>query len=63
MAGLDLLDGLLTDLRWIAECDCEEQGGNRQAENEDVSEAFHQESPRERSAEGGGTRGRNISLG
>ena len=43
---------LLADLRGIAEGDRKEEGGNRQGEDEDVSEAFHRESPVGRSAEG-----------
>ena len=54
MAGFE---GLLTDLRWVAESDCKEQRGNRKSEDEDVSEAFHRLSPVGRSAERGACRG------
>ena len=53
---------LLADLRGIAEGDREEESGNRQGEDEDVSEAFHRESPVGRSAEGGACRG-HVALG
>ena len=52
----------LADLWGIAEGNCKEQGGNRQSENEDVSEAFHRDSPGNRSVEGASC-GRNVTLG
>ena len=52
----------LADLRGIAESDCEEQGCNRQRENEDVSEAFHRDSPWIGSVEGTSC-GRYVTLG
>jgi len=57
-----LIPESLADLRGIAESDGEEECGNRQGEDEDVSEAFHRESPRGRSAEGGACRG-HVALG
>ena len=47
-----LRDRLLADLRGITERDRKEQRCNREGEDEDVSEAFHRESPEGRSAKG-----------
>ena len=52
----------LTDFRRIAEGDCEEEGGNRKGQDEDVSEAFHRVVPRGRSVEGSSSGG-NVALG
>ena len=52
----------LTDFRRIAEGDCEEEGGNREGKDEDVSEAFHRETPERRSVEGC-SGGRHVTLG
>ena len=51
----------LSDLRGITEGNCEEESGNCQSENEDVSEAFHRDTPRRGSFEGASCRG-NVSL-
>jgi hypothetical protein len=51
------VNGLLSDLWWIAEGDRKEQGGNRKSEDEDVSEAFHLSFPRRRSVERRSCRG------
>lgn len=48
MAGFE---GLFADLRWIAEGDGEEESGNREGEDEDVSKAFHRVTPGGRLAE------------
>lgn len=53
MAGLE---GLLADLRGVAEGDGEEESGNRKGEDEDVSKAFHRITPGGRLAEGGACR-------
>ena len=52
----------LTNFRRIAEGDCEEEGGNREGKDEDVSEAFHRVVPRGRSVEGSSSGG-NVALG
>ena len=59
MAGFE---GLLADLRWIAEGDSEEKGGNRKGEDEDVSKAFHRITPGGRLAERGACRW-HIAIG
>ena len=51
----------LTDFRRIAECDCEEESGNREGKDEDVSEAFHRVVPIGRSVEGCSSGG-NVAL-
>ena len=52
----------LTDFRRIAEGDCEEEGGNREGKDEDVSEAFHRVVPGGRSVKGRSCGG-NVALG
>ena len=52
----------LSDLRGITEGNCKEQGGNCQSENEDVSEAFHRDTPWRESVEGASCR-RDVTLG
>ena len=55
------LNRSLADFRGIAECNCKKQSGNREGEDEDVSEAFHRGSPEGRSVEGSSCR-RNVAL-
>ena len=51
----------LSDLWGIAEGNCKEQGRNCESENEDVSEAFHRDTPWRELFEGTSC-GRNVTL-